>query len=99
MPLALLAPEVRMARQRSKQPAKSRPAKEGPKQTRSAHQKHVQGKSQRGRENAEGDDRPKGNLGSQGQNLGRSKRGTGRAPGDIGDERGPRAAGSVGRRR
>ena len=78
-----------MERQRSKRPAKSRPPKEGPKRTRSAHQKRVQGKGQRGHENADQDDRPRGNLGSKGQNQGMTRRGTNRQPGDVGDERGP----------
>jgi hypothetical protein len=86
-----------MDRQRSKQPAKSRPPKEGPKRTRSAHQKRVQGKNRRGSENVENDGRPAGNLGSKGQNQRVTRRGTGRDPGDTGDERGPHGGSGGGR--
>jgi len=76
--------------QTSGQPAKSRHPKEGPKRTRSTHQKRVQGKAQKGEPRTGG--RRAGNLGSKKQNLRRGDRhqGTGKQAADIGDERGPR---------
>ena len=54
------------------------------------HQKTVQGKNQKGPAEKAGRDAG-GNAGSKGQNVDsrREDHGTGKQPGDIGDERGP----------
>ena len=62
--------------------------KHGAERVDNDHQKTVQGKNQKGPENKVGRDAG-GNEGSKGQNVDpRREGGTGREPGDAGDERG-----------
>jgi hypothetical protein len=70
------------------QPPRSRQSKQGTEERQNDHQKAVSGKKQHGPEEKVGQDAG-GNEGSKGQNVdSRRTSGTGKEPGDIGDQRG-----------